>query len=158
MRRSEFMKPVLFYILFFVSSPAFLPGSLEAAGAGKITLSEKGWITLIQGDNLARSGWKLARKPDEKHVNGWTIENGVLSNTVPRGKGSIDIVHEKKFKDFELHLEFLVPPRQNSGVYLRGCYESVHVPVPEKASKKASSRERVRVRERSRESGYYCTT
>jgi len=80
---------------------------------------EEGWIALIQGRGLAESGWKLRRPADEKHRDGWTLKDGVLANKAP----SIDIVHEKNFKDFELHVEFRYPKGSNSGVYLRGNYE-----------------------------------
>jgi hypothetical protein len=81
------------------------------------------WIPLIKGYSPAESGWKLRREPKDKQQSGWTLKDGVLTNTVPQGGSSIDLVHEKMFKDFELHVEFRVPARSNSGVYLRGCYE-----------------------------------
>src|SRR5262245_18723157 len=80
---------------------------------------KEGWIELIKGNTLAESGWKLRRDPDAGHKNGWTLKDGVLSNKAP----SIDLVHEKEFKDFDLHVEFRYPKGQNSGVYMRGVYE-----------------------------------
>src|SRR5262249_56035143 len=38
-------------------------------------------------------------------------------------QGNSDLVSERTFQDFRLHLEFNVEPRSNSGVYLRGRYE-----------------------------------
>jgi hypothetical protein len=37
---------------------------------------------------------------------------------------SPDLVNEKKFRDFKLHIEFNVGDEANSGVYLRGRYEA----------------------------------
>jgi hypothetical protein len=81
------------------------------------------WKHLIKGYTPAESGWKLRREPGDKHRNGWTLEDGVLRNTVPQGGSSIDLYHEMKLRSFELHVEFRVPKGSNSGVYLRGCYE-----------------------------------
>jgi hypothetical protein len=36
---------------------------------------------------------------------------------------SVDFVTKKQFTDFKLHLEFKIPPKANSGIYLRGRYE-----------------------------------
>ena len=81
------------------------------------------WKLLIKGYTPAESGWKLRREPGDKHRNGWTLEDGILRNTVPQGGSSIDLYHEMKLASFELHVEFRVPKGSNSGVYLRGCYE-----------------------------------
>src|SRR5262249_8002019 len=36
---------------------------------------------------------------------------------------STDLVSDAKFKDFDLHYEYMYPAGSNSGVYLRGRYE-----------------------------------
>jgi hypothetical protein len=64
-------------------------------------------------------------KADGKTPSSWKVADGIL--TVGRG----DIMTEKKFSNFELHLEFNVPympdkhgqGRGNSGVYLTGNHE-----------------------------------
>jgi len=43
-------------------------------------------------------------------------------NIVSPGNGP-ELVTDRKFKDFKLHLEFKNGPDSNSGVYLRGRYE-----------------------------------
>jgi len=68
-------------------------------------------ITLFNGKDM--TGWKLK---DRKGANGWKALNGVMENEMP----SSDIRTEKDFTDFKLHLEFNVPAKSNSGVYLRG--------------------------------------
>lgn len=70
-------------------------------------------VELIGGD---LANWRL-RDPDGP--NGWTIENGVLSNTPP----SVDLITKDTFGDFKLHVEFNMPKDSNSGIYLRGRYE-----------------------------------
>lgn len=45
--------------------------------------------------------------------------DGVLVNAPP----SVDLVTERRFDDFALSLEFLMPRKSNSGIYLRGRYE-----------------------------------
>ena len=49
----------------------------------------------------------------------WKVENGTL---VSPGHGP-EIIHEQKFQDFKLHLEFNCGANANSGVYVRGRYE-----------------------------------
>lgn len=80
-------------------------------------------IKLFNGASL--DGWKLTN-PRQK--NGWSAEDGVLVNkTAPHGSGrrvsygNLRTVAE--FEDFNLKLEVNVPPRGNSGIYLRGLYE-----------------------------------
>ncbi len=68
-------------------------------------------IQLFNGQNL--DGWKAMG------TNQWVVENGVLKS--PRS--GANLVSEKQFTDFKLHIEFRCPPGSNSGVYLRGRYE-----------------------------------
>src|SRR5437764_293647 len=73
-----------------------------------------GWIELFNGKDT--TGWKLRGKDK---TSGWTVEKGVLVCSKPGGGN--DLLTEKKFTDFELHVEFL--STANSGVYLQGRYE-----------------------------------
>ena len=52
-------------------------------------------------------------------TNQWKVVNGVLSS--PRS-GS-NLITDRKFGDFKLHVEFRYPKESNSGVYLRGRHE-----------------------------------
>ncbi len=75
---------------------------------------EEGWIALFNGNDM--TGWKLR---DEGGANAWQVEDGVLF----QDQGSTDIYTEQTMGDHELHVEFLVPPGSNSGVYIQGRYE-----------------------------------
>lgn len=66
------------------------------------------------------SGWKL-RNP--KGHNSWSVEDGVLMNTVNKGEHGTDLVTEDKFWNFTVRYEYKVPPGANSGFYLRGRHE-----------------------------------
>jgi hypothetical protein len=80
-----------------------------------IKTSEPKWgkpISLFNGKNL--EGWK----PDGLN-NEWKVEKGILKNT----KSGANLVTEKVFGDFKLHIEFKVPKNGNSGIYLRGRHE-----------------------------------
>jgi hypothetical protein len=68
-------------------------------------------LTLFNGTNL--DGWHAQGE------NQWVAESGVLKS--PRS-GS-NILTDKTFTDFKLHIEFRYPKSSNSGVYLRGRYE-----------------------------------
>jgi hypothetical protein len=69
-------------------------------------------IHLLHSSDLG--GWHASGP-----TNQWTVTNGVLSS--PRS-GS-NLVTDRKFGDFKLHVEFRYPKESNSGVYLRGRHE-----------------------------------
>ncbi|MFZ0394430.1 MAG: DUF1080 domain-containing protein, partial [Terracidiphilus sp.] len=70
-------------------------------------------VELFDGKDLA--GWRQSRPgpPD------WTVKDG---NMVSPGNGP-EIISDRKFGDFKLHVEFNCGKDSNSGVYLRGRYE-----------------------------------
>jgi hypothetical protein len=52
-------------------------------------------------------------------TNQWVVRNGVLSSP----KSGSNLITDRKFADFKLHVEFRYPKESNSGVYLRGRHE-----------------------------------
>jgi len=71
-------------------------------------------IALFNGKDL--TGWHMSQ-PNPTAV--WKVENGVL---VSPGNGP-ELINNRKFEDFKLHVEFNCGENSNSGVYLRGRYE-----------------------------------
>ena len=71
-------------------------------------------ISLFNGRDL--TGWKVR---DAKKAESWQVIDAALENT-PRGT---DLITERNFVDFKLHIEFKMVEKSNSGVYLRGRYE-----------------------------------
>ncbi|MEO7963534.1 MAG: DUF1080 domain-containing protein [Gemmatimonadaceae bacterium] len=69
---------------------------------------------LLNGKDL--SGWKTVAGG----ANQWLVENGVLRSP----KSGSNLMTEKSFTDFKLHVEFRYPAGSNSGIYLRGRYET----------------------------------
>ncbi|MBS1598850.1 MAG: DUF1080 domain-containing protein [Bacteroidetes bacterium] len=69
-------------------------------------------VPLFNGKDL--TGWHA-----QGTNNQWIAENGVLKSP----KSGSNIMTDKTFDDFKLHVEFRYPPGSNSGVYLRGRYE-----------------------------------
>jgi hypothetical protein len=71
-------------------------------------------VELFDGKEL--EGWNLrsAERPSC-----WSVAEDALTNTPP----CVDIISDRAFTDFKLHLEFNIVPKSNSGVYLRGRYE-----------------------------------
>jgi hypothetical protein len=97
------------------------PGAEVIIDGTRATLDEK-W-TYWQGPRFASSlpiKWKISEDP---------VDGGTCLQTDDRaadgGKyGAADIVTKKPYRDFRLHIEFLVmAPRGNSGVYLQNRYE-----------------------------------
>ena len=68
-------------------------------------------IRLFNGRTLA--GWHATGD------NQWRAEGGLLRNMKAGG----NLVTDRKFTDFKLHIEFRYPRGSNSGVYLRGRHE-----------------------------------
>jgi Domain of Unknown Function (DUF1080) len=94
----------------------------------------KGWTVpepLFNGKDL--SGWEPVNNTPEalnnQFANHWAARNGELTNDA---KGS-NLKSTRTFNDFRLHVEFICPPGENSGVYLRGRYELQVAPPPDPA-------------------------
>jgi len=76
------------------------------------------WKKIKMFDGQTLNGW---HQRDPKAKNGWAVVDGELAVVDP--KGNSDLVSDTKFQDMQLHLEFNIEPKSNSGVYLRGRYE-----------------------------------
>jgi hypothetical protein len=77
--------------------------------------SEPVWgapIRLLHANDLG--GWHASGPSNQ-----WSVTNGVLSS--PRS--GTNLVTDRKFGDYKLHVEFRYPKESNSGVYQRGRYE-----------------------------------
>lgn len=98
-------------------------------------LVESGWTALLNGKDLdgwvyeipAKSGWTAARaiswngRGAPKELTAWPGPGDRIANGAKGGVSNI--VTRRKFGDVELYLEFLIPAKSNSGVYLHGLYE-----------------------------------
>jgi hypothetical protein len=71
-------------------------------------------IRLFNGRDT--TGWHF---DNPSAANIWSVKDGVLNSTA---HGS-NIITNRKFRDFKLHVEFNCKPECNTGVYLRGRYE-----------------------------------
>lgn len=71
-------------------------------------------IDLLAGEGL--SNWKTV----EERESFWKIDNGLLVNE----KSGANLRTIREFRDFKLHVEFMIPKGSNSGIYLRGRYET----------------------------------
>jgi len=69
-------------------------------------------INLFNGKNL--DGWKASG------ANQWVVKNGILTSPTA---GS-NLITDRKFNDFKLLVEFKYAKGGNSGIYLRGRYET----------------------------------
>ncbi len=69
-------------------------------------------VNIFNGRDLA--GWKASAGTSQ-----WQVINGILTNT----KSGANLITERTFTDFKLHVEFRVPKDGNSGIYLRGRHE-----------------------------------
>lgn len=99
-----------------------LPALPSKPNLNKIKFGEP--VSLFNGKDL--SGWRLT---NPNQINGWRAEDGVLVNETP--KLNFDpfskygnLRTDGEFKDFNLQIEFNVPLKGNSGIYLCGRYEA----------------------------------
>jgi hypothetical protein len=102
MKRTAFS--LILLAVFYIHS--IEPAASEDSGGG--------WITLFDGSNLDR--WTMG--PDRS----WVIEDGTitLKREFDGREHNLDYLWTKEtFADFVLELEFKVPERANSGVFLR---------------------------------------
>ena len=92
--------------------------TLLTASLTLVRAGADGFVPLFNGKDTA--GWHL-RNPAGH--NSWTVENGILKNTVNKGEHGTDLVTDQKFQNFTVKYEYLVPDNSNSGFYLRGRHE-----------------------------------
>jgi hypothetical protein len=98
---------------------ALLLGTLLACANAALAAGNDGFKPLFNGKDT--TGWKL-RNP--KGHNSWTVqEGGILKNTVNAGEHGTDLVTTRKFWNFTVKYEYMVPDGSNSGFYLRGRHE-----------------------------------
>jgi len=71
-------------------------------------------VELFNGKDM--TGWK-GQVPGK--ALGWTVKDGVLTNT----PAANNLIGDQSFWNFELHMEYRVGPKSNSGVGLRSRYE-----------------------------------
>jgi hypothetical protein len=74
------------------------------------------WTPLLNEKSL--SGW--TGREGKPHT--WSVAPGPMITNGPNGR-TADLLTTRKFGDVELYLEFMIPKKSNSGVYLQGLYE-----------------------------------
>ena len=93
------------------------PEGFTALFNGKDLTNWQGLVELPQRAKLSPE--ELAKKQkeaDEKYLPHWTVEDGVL---VHDGKGQ-SLQTAKDYGNFELFVDWKIPPKGDSGIYLRG--------------------------------------
>jgi hypothetical protein len=101
-----------------------LPGAEVIVDGTRATLDAK-W-TYWQGPRFGSAlpiKWKIVEDPvDQGTV--WSTDDPAVPTTAKSKYGIADIVTKKNYRDFRLHIEFLVMSEGgNSGVYLQNRYE-----------------------------------
>jgi hypothetical protein len=101
-----------------------------------------GWLTDPSG---VRATWTASRAPslhrdapvewgdpveifNGRDTNGWHADRAasqwvVVDHTLTSPRSGANLISDRTFTDFTLHVEFRCPKGSNSGVYLRGRYE-----------------------------------
>ena len=71
-------------------------------------------VELFNGKDM--TGWEVIGTRESK----WKVEDGVMVNA----DSGAQIRTVDEYRDFKLHVEFKIPAKSNSGIYLRGRYET----------------------------------
>jgi alpha-3'-ketoglucosidase len=92
----------------------------ETAGPNQLTQAEKdaGWVLLFDGQTA--NGWRGYNKTD--FPKGWEIVDGTLhckgsGNGEAGGPDGGDIIYDKKFKNFDMKVEWKISKGGNSGIF-----------------------------------------
>ncbi len=95
-------------------------------------------VPLFNGKDL--TGWEpINNTPEARQSNftsHWTARNGELVN---EARGS-NLRTTRTFDDFKIHVEYICPADENSGIYLRGRYEAQVAPPPSAEQQTAGTR------------------
>jgi hypothetical protein len=111
----------------FAADQSIGVGAKPVAGAeviidGSRKMLDEKW-TYWEGPRFASSlpiKWKIVEDPVDKGTAVSTFDPAAAGGKY----GAADIVTKKAYRDFRLHIEFLIPkPGGNSGVYLQNRYE-----------------------------------
>lgn len=106
-----------------VTSPSTTPATnLRFTGYPSPQINEHDDGTWVRGkpvrlfDGKDLKGWTGVNSPKAK---GWSVQDGLLLCA-----GQVDdLITVRKFWNFELHVEYKLPAKSNSGIGLRGRYE-----------------------------------
>lgn len=104
-----------------------LGGATLGFAASRSASQHSGWTNVIQGNSAPLlTGWT---HPGTGLPAGWTIHDGVLSKSGPVD----DLVSKRKYKDFDLELEWNIGKEGNSGIFYRAThqYDEVYWTGPE---------------------------
>ena len=93
-------------------------GGIKAALKLEGFVDAEGFRHIFNGQDL--TGWKLRRADGAKS---WSVQDGLLVNTVKDGEHGTDLVSEDKYWNFIVRYDYKTPPKSNSGFYLRGRHE-----------------------------------
>ena len=85
--------------------------AIAVSAASLRAADEEGFVSLFNGKDT--TGWHLR---NTKGHNSWTVEDGILKNTVNKGEHGTDLVGDKKFWNFTVKYDFQVPDGSNSEI------------------------------------------
>jgi hypothetical protein len=101
-------------VLLFACLVIFLTINAQQNRINTLSDQEKaeGWKLLFNGENF--KGWRTFQG---KEISGWKVIDGVLNNSGVGSDHGGDIITKKKYRNFELSLEWKVASKSNSGIF-----------------------------------------
>src|SRR5262245_26361829 len=84
--------------------------------------AEGQWIVLFDG--TSKDAWRGYQREDFPDT-GWVVEDGAFKTVV--GGEHVDLVTRRKFRNFELEVEWKVSPGGNGGIFYRAGEEDKEI-------------------------------
>ena len=95
---------------------------LTALLNGRSPQAEGQWIVLFDG--TSKDAWRGYQKKDFPDT-GWVVEDGAFKTVL--GGEHVDLVTRRKFRNFELEVEWKVSPGGNGGIFYRAGEEDKEI-------------------------------
>jgi hypothetical protein len=94
------------------------PPGFTALFNGKDLTNWQGLVPINKSAKMTRGEYAAALKKANEKLSHWTVENGIL--IYDGKKGGENLQTSKEYGNFELYCDWKIPPKGDSGIYLRG--------------------------------------
>ena len=94
------------------------PKGFTALFNGKDLSGWQGLIEIHQRKKMTQEQYEAAQKKANERLSHWTVQHGIL--VYDGKKGGQNLQSAKDYGNFELYCDWKIPPKGDSGIYLRG--------------------------------------
>jgi 3-keto-disaccharide hydrolase len=94
------------------------PKGFTALFNGKDLTNWQGLVTINKKVKMSKDEYEAAVKKANEKLDHWSVKDGILIYDGKKGGQNLQSV--KDYGDFELYVDWKIPPKGDSGIYLRG--------------------------------------